>query len=694
MNRDPRAGGTGPVYAFGVFRLDPAERTLLRDGQPVALTPKAFDLLTHLVERHGRLVQKQELLSAIWPDAVVEEGNLTYNISILRKSLGDGGEDGKFIETVPTRGYRFVAPVAEAPSSGSRRVVSSYGLAAATILLIIGVAATVLWFRPKSAVSNIATPAPVLRRLIANPLEGTLIRAEISPDGRYLAYSDRTGIRVQVIDSGDVQTLPDTRGKLVLGWSGDGTNIRVLDDDPGRRVWDLSLVGNVRRWTGLVWPDPDGMSIGPDGSSLRLMPDGELRLNRPDGASRSVARIDNNWIRWAKWSPDAKRVVFLRGEHPPGLETFAVEGGEPSVVFKPPRDQYVRVMGAPGRDGRLIALLGRRTDPAVSVWELRTDTATGALVGEPRQLTDWRELGCDQISSSADGRRVALLTATHQYHVYVAGFDQGAARLDTPRRLAQSDFEEWPTAWTPDNRSVIFTSRHGLQMNIYRRSIEGGDPKLLVTGPDDIGYPRVSGDGRWLLFRQTSSLATANEGWRVMRAPVEGGLAEEVYAGDGDPWPQCSISGGCVVVDLYGGKTIISSLDPLKGKGAVLATLPPMEDGYVMPSGTEFFYLAQGNHIRIVSFRGMPPSDITVRDASVLANPHSLPDGSGWLSVNRGSDRAELLYITRDGRSRVLWAPDFPMVDVAIPSPDGRHLAIGTDMPGGSVWLMADGQSP
>ena len=680
-----------PVYEFGSFRLDPAERLLLREGQPVALTPKAFDLLVYLVEHHHRLAEKQALMSALWPDTIVEETNLAYTVSSLRKALADGRDDGRFIETVPTRGYRFVAAVVEAPSSPNRGFVSRHRRVAATVLLIIGAGVTGFWLKPKSAVpAAIPTPAPVLRRLTANPLEGREIRAEISPDGRYLAYSDRAGIRVQVIDTGDVQTLADTRGMLVLGWSGDGTNIRVLDDDPGRRVWDLSLVGSIRRWTGLVWPDPDGMWIGPDGSSLRLMPDGELRISRAQGTSRRVARINNDWIRWAKWSPDAMRVFFLRGDHPPGLETFAVEGGGPAVVFVPPRDQYIRVMGAPGRDGRLIALLGRRTDPAVSVWELSTDPATGSLVGEPRQLTDWRELGCDQVSSSADGRRVALLTVTNHNHLYVAGFDQRAARLDAPRRLAPSDFDEWPTAWTPDNKSVIFTSRHGHQMNIYRRDIEGGDPKLLVTGPNDKGFARVSSDGRWLLFRQLGSLANTADAWRVMRVPIEGGLAEEVYAGDGDPWPQCSISRGCIVVDLQGGKTIISSLDPLQGKGAVLATLPPMEDGYILPSGSEFFYLAQGNHIRIVSFRGMPPSDITVRDASFLANPHPLADGSGLLSVNRTSDRAELLYITRDGRSRVLWAPDFARVAVAVPSRDGRHLAIGTATPGGNVWLMSD----
>ena len=99
------------TYEFGPFRLDPAERLLLRDQQPVPLKPKAFDLLVLLVERHGRLLTKQQLMDALWPETSVEEGNLTHTISTLRKALGDGHDGDQFVETVPTRGYRFVAPV-------------------------------------------------------------------------------------------------------------------------------------------------------------------------------------------------------------------------------------------------------------------------------------------------------------------------------------------------------------------------------------------------------------------------------------------------------------------------------------------------------------------------------------------------------------------------------------------------------
>src|ERR1041385_5836436 len=102
-------------YEFGSFRLDPAERRLSRDGEPVALTPKVFDTLVLLVEHSGSLMEKEALMRELWPDSFVEEVNLTVNISALRKALREAEGDQDYIETVPKRGYRFVAPVREVP---------------------------------------------------------------------------------------------------------------------------------------------------------------------------------------------------------------------------------------------------------------------------------------------------------------------------------------------------------------------------------------------------------------------------------------------------------------------------------------------------------------------------------------------------------------------------------------------------
>lgn len=101
----------GHLYEFGPFRLDASERQLFRDGRPVALTPKAFETLLLLVERSGRVLTKDELMRAIWPDTFVEEANLAHNISMLRKAFGEMPGQQQYIQTIPRRGYRFIAEV-------------------------------------------------------------------------------------------------------------------------------------------------------------------------------------------------------------------------------------------------------------------------------------------------------------------------------------------------------------------------------------------------------------------------------------------------------------------------------------------------------------------------------------------------------------------------------------------------------
>src|SRR5262249_23588915 len=101
------------VYEFGPFRLDLAEKALSKDGKFVALTPKAFDTLLILIEKGGRLVEKEELMRQLWPDTFVEENSFSQNIYLVRKALGEDSQGARYIETVPRRGYRFNAPVRE-----------------------------------------------------------------------------------------------------------------------------------------------------------------------------------------------------------------------------------------------------------------------------------------------------------------------------------------------------------------------------------------------------------------------------------------------------------------------------------------------------------------------------------------------------------------------------------------------------
>jgi TolB-like protein/Flp pilus assembly protein TadD len=114
------------IYEFGPFRLEHAERRLLRHGAPIVLTPKVLDLLVALLERCGHLVSKEELLRTVWPDSFVDEANLSVNISTLRRALGDQTQDAdKYIETIPRVGYRFIASVREVTGAGDEPMIHS-----------------------------------------------------------------------------------------------------------------------------------------------------------------------------------------------------------------------------------------------------------------------------------------------------------------------------------------------------------------------------------------------------------------------------------------------------------------------------------------------------------------------------------------------------------------------------------------
>ena len=99
------------MYEFGPFHMDPDKQVLLRGHEPVSVTPKAFETLLALVRRSRDVVSKEELLKEVWPDSIVEESNLSQNIFLLRKALGDTAENRQYIVTLPGRGYRFAATV-------------------------------------------------------------------------------------------------------------------------------------------------------------------------------------------------------------------------------------------------------------------------------------------------------------------------------------------------------------------------------------------------------------------------------------------------------------------------------------------------------------------------------------------------------------------------------------------------------
>jgi DNA-binding winged helix-turn-helix (wHTH) protein/tetratricopeptide (TPR) repeat protein len=164
------------LYEFGPFRLDPQKPCLWRNGELVSLTPKAVETLLVLVQQNGRLVEREQLMSAIWPDTFVEDGNLNFNVSVLRKALGTDEAGEQYIQTVPKHGYRFSAEVREVNEEVPKLVLEKHTLPRASVeereLLVVAestVAPEVLPTAPVSRAGIYAIGAVVLVAL------GTLV---------------------------------------------------------------------------------------------------------------------------------------------------------------------------------------------------------------------------------------------------------------------------------------------------------------------------------------------------------------------------------------------------------------------------------------------------------------------------------------------------------------------------------------
>lgn len=238
------------LYEFGDFRLDASERLLSRNGVAVPLTPKAIDLLLALVAQPGRLLDKDTLLKTVWPGTFVEENNLADNIFKLRRVLGDGENGSRFIETVPKRGYRFVAdvraierltdqmpdPAAQVVAEPSRHAAGGEGpvplpatstrrlpnvpwlVAGAMILLVVALGV---------GYSRRVMPEPprMLKASLLPPENASFGDIAVSPDGKWLAFTAATDSRVRLwlrsLASDEAKAVESTDGASHPFWSPD-----------------------------------------------------------------------------------------------------------------------------------------------------------------------------------------------------------------------------------------------------------------------------------------------------------------------------------------------------------------------------------------------------------------------------------------------------------------------------------------
>src|SRR5579862_7821380 len=716
--------GEPQVFRFGVFELDLHARELRRNGSRVKLQEQPFHVLVLLLEKPGAVVSREELQSRLWPaDTFVDfDHSLNAAIRRLRDALGDAAENPRFVETVARRGYRFLAPVVApgkngeshpvdsgvpAPSSPSRRryaVLLASAIVAAVGLVLIGVRLGSFVGRRHPAVSLMQ-----ISQLTANPVDDRVYAAVISPDGKYLAFSDETGFYLRQIDSGETHPLPVPQGLMAesLSWFPDSVHMVVSLSGSGEHssLWLVSAFAGAAR---KMNDNGELPAVSPDGSQVAFIVGkplhGQIWLVRSDGSQpRKLVGAEGDFFGEIAWSPDGSKLAYARGRIRYGyglngaIEILDVQGTNvtPISILK---NLTVPDLDAPlawTSDGRLLyALLEPPPHQAdSSIWSVALD-ARGNQIGPPERITN--EPGrVFSISATSDGKRIEFTKGVPEPDVYVTQIESSGS-ISEPRRLTLDDRSDVPYDWTPDDKSIIFISDRTGTPSIYRQGIDETVPELLVRAINPV-ESRLSPDGSQLLYVEFPKWGESKMPTPLVRVPLAGGAPQTVLTEEWISNHQCARppAGICIYSLVKDRKITFFTYDPFKGKGSQVFELqdemPPAFNWSLSPDGTMLAIskakTEEPGRIRLVDVKNGAERWIEIQGGSGIASLDWAADSKS-LWVVAESEHNALLNVDLNGHAREVWRPKKISVGWAIPSPDGRHLALRVNSGSANAWML------
>lgn len=721
-------------FTFGPFLLDLESRALLRNGERLPLAGRTLDTLAVLLQNRGRLLDKDELLSLIWPGMVVDEANLSQSIFTLRKVLGDSRKDPRYIATIAGRGYQFVGPVTEVTTHASRtadfagkaqpetesrpavvgRLLRRYVIAAGIASLVA--AAGMVWFLAKRPVR--APSELIERRLTFNSSASEVASAVISPDGKYLAYSDPAGIHVRLLSTGEERLIAASSvGKAgafswIDSWFPSGTELLGHSREAGGHssMWAVSIMGqSVRELRAEAW----GWSVSPDGTRIAFSPataDGyrpEIWMmdDRGENPQKVLGLPDGEFLWSVRWSPDGQRLAYIRAKAPrESLESCDLKGANrTTAIIVPGLGQWVRSASwLP--DGRIVYSQAEAADVDANLWQVRVNPE-GTPTGKPKRITHWAGVDVQGLTASADGTRLVLRKETFPSQIYIGELEPAGRRVRPPQRLTNDEAVDWATAWTADSKAVLFTSDRGGKWGVFKQAIGDSTAQPLIEGRESANLARVSPDGSWVFYSERASMErNRSHGLRLMRLAVNGGPPKLLYESVGaqlQDYP-CARhpANRCVIIEasLDDKRLLITAFDPLKGKGQLLRTVE--KDRYagfswaLSPDGS-VLAIARGDqpdiHIRLLSLTGGMDREIDVKHWPSASSLEWSPDGKGLYCGSVTSKSGTLLYVDLKGTAKVVARSSEVgggAFIAAVPSPDGRYLALTGAIHYSNAWLI------
>jgi Tol biopolymer transport system component/DNA-binding winged helix-turn-helix (wHTH) protein len=701
------------LFEFGPYRLDTGERVLTRAGTLVPLTPKALDTLIALVRHSGHVMEKDELLKEIWPDTFVEEATLAQNIFTLRKALGNGQGDGlKYIETIPRRGYRFIAPLRElpyadqaahtqtapeptAPAAPLAVLHIQHGLAdeppsaqsaaqpaapaerrRAAFLIgaaLVGVLALTVFAIFKFSVQRQAQtparlPAPAqAMKLTRLPINGKVGAADLSPDGKYVAYiTEAAGQRSIWIR----QTTTTSRPQQVVA-PGDFTPVGVNFSRDGVFLYYVALTKEHGDATLFRQPAFGGMtkqistglssrpSFAPDGRHIAFLrsgsaPDKPERLlvitDVEGGGERVLARrAAPAYLGPPAWSPDGETIACPTGSYDPSpgyatITTLRVRDGAEQPLTAQRWYGFGELAWLPDGSG-LVAILAEQELSPMQLWQL--SYPDGAARRITNDLNSYEGVGL-----TADATTLLTLQTDVVSNIWIAPAGDEARATQITQGPGKYD-GAYGLSWTPDGRLVYASIASGA-WDIWRMNADGsGAQQLTIDARSNYG-PSVSPDGRYIVFVSNR----AGGAFHVWRMNADGSNPVQLTFGDYENFAHVTADGRWVVYASVG--------------------------------------YAQPNYIWKVPIDGGQPVRLTDKNSSW---PFPAPDGKTFTCIYQPDEhvRSQLAIFSMDGGAPLKLfelPPTFRANTVW--SPDGRAIHF-LDNRGGvsNVWAQpVDGSAP
>jgi eukaryotic-like serine/threonine-protein kinase len=594
------------------------------------------------------------------------------------------------------------------------------------MLLIVGIS---LWFAKRQPPSARTLTDLNLRQLTVNSFENRVTNGAISPDGKYLAYADVNGMYIRLIGTGETRAVPQPEGitskkvqwEIVPAvWFPDSVRF-VANAHPAAQdaelwssadtsIWMVSVLGGA---PGMLRDKAVAYSVSRDGSLISFgtnkgkIGDREAWLMGSSGEqARKLYEVpEDKSIFGTFWTPDGRRVIYGSFDQS-GLVTILSQSlaGGPVVTLLPPSEtKKIDDLSPWLPDGRWLYSVrepGGLAAHTCNYWTMRLDPSTGQLIEKPRRLTNWTGFCMDYTSVTADGKRLAFHKYEPHMTSYVAELAGGGTRMVNLRHFPLSESSDGVADWTADSKEVIIVSDRTGNGGLYKQALNEEIAEPLVTE----GYrdnPRVTPDGKSVVY-----LGIGETGpWPavgpepVLRVSITGGSPQPLFTAKPGSQITCARapSGLCVIGEPTedGKQLAVSVLDPTKGRGPELFRFALVAEDKnwfldISPDGTRVAVTRTlAGPIYILSLGGEVLQQVQVKGWGDLESLVWAADGKGLFVVAAIPGGRRLLYADLRGNAHSIWeSAGAHFQTLALPSPDGRHLAIQTWFTSGNMWMM------